>query len=102
VIAGLRCGYGGESHEAGPLSADNPQILQPYNTVENDLLLGAGLWTSPDLKEPLPQARFTVICTYHIKGVMKSALTRFDPAGSFSPIGKTATVGTLTDCILPR
>jgi hypothetical protein len=33
---------------------------------------------------------------------MKSALTRFDPAGSFSPIGKTATVGTLTDCILPR
>ncbi|HJX52902.1 MAG TPA: hypothetical protein VJ801_09070 [Polyangia bacterium] len=102
VIAGLRCGNGGESHEAGRLPADNPQILQPYNTVGNELLLGAGLWSSPDLKEPLPQARFTVVCTYHIEGVMRSALTRFDPAGSFAPLGKTATVGTLTDCMLPR
>ncbi len=43
VIAGLHCGYGRELHEAGPLSPDNTQILQPYNTVGNELLLGAGL-----------------------------------------------------------
>jgi len=101
-IAGLHCGYQGESHEAGPLSPDSPQILQPYNTVGNELLLGAGLWNAPDLKEPLPQARFTVICNYHIKGVMKSALIRFAPAASFTPLGRTVTVGTLTDCMLPR
>jgi hypothetical protein len=102
VIAGLHCGYRSDSHEAGPLSADNPQILQPYNTVGNELLLGAGLWSSPDLKEPLPEARFTVICNYHIKGVMKSALIRFAPAASFAPLGRTVTVGTLTDCMIPR
>jgi len=102
VIGGLQCGYRGESHGAGPLSPDSPQILQPYNTVGNELFLGAGLWNSPDLKEPLPQGRFTVVCNYHITGVIKSASIRFDLAAPFGPIGRTVTVGTLTDCMLPR
>jgi hypothetical protein len=102
VIAGLQCGYRGESHEAGPLSPDSPQILRPYNTVGNDLFLGAGLWNSPDLKEPLPERRFTVVCNYHIEGVVKSAMIRFTPAASFGPVGRTVTVGTLTDCMIPR
>jgi hypothetical protein len=101
-IAGLRCGYRGNQREPGPLPPDSPQILQPYNTVANELLLGAGLWSAPDLKKQLPPGRFTVICNYNIKGVLKSAAIRFDPTASFSALGKTVTLGTLSDCMAPR
>jgi hypothetical protein len=101
-LAGLHCGYGSDLHEVGPLAPDDPQILQPYNTVGDELLLGAGLWSSPDLKQPLPQERFTVVCNYNIKGVLRSASIRFNPRDRFVPLGKTATFGTLTDCMLPR
>jgi hypothetical protein len=101
-IAGLRCSHRRDLQVSSPSLPDNRQVLQPYNTVGNELLLGAGLWSSPDLKEPLPQSRFTVICNYHIKGVMKSASIRFDPTAAFAPVGKTVTVGTLTECTLPR
>ena len=102
TIAGLRCGHGRDGQPVGALSADKPEMLQPYNTVEGELLLGAGLWTAPDLKQPLPPARFSVVCNYTIKGVMRSARIRFDAAASFNTMGKTATAGTLTDCVLPR
>jgi hypothetical protein len=102
VIAGLHCAYRRDLQEAGPGAPDNPQILQPYNTVGSELLLGAGLWTASDLKKPLPATRFTVLCSYHIEGVAKSSLIRFDPAGPFVPAGKTVTVGTLTDCTLSQ
>jgi hypothetical protein len=102
AIEELHCGYRRDLQEAGPLSPDDPHILHPYNTVGNELLLGAGLWASSDLKEPLPQRRFTVSCNYHIKGVMKSASIRFAPTAAFAPTGKTVTVGTLTDCTLPQ
>ena len=98
TIAGLRCG--GETDRHG--TAPDPQILQPYNTVAGEILLGAGLWSSPDLNGPLPQERFTVVCNYHIKGVIKSATIRFGPTGTFAPLGRTTTVGTLTDCSIPR
>jgi hypothetical protein len=102
VVAGLRCGYRRNQQEAGPVSPDNPQILQPYNTVGNELLLGASLWTSSDLKEPLPNGRFSVVCNYHIKGVVKSVAIRFDRDAPFAPVKQTVTVGTLTECVLPR
>jgi hypothetical protein len=101
-IEGLHCGYRINQHANRPNSPDDPLLLQPYNTVGNELLLGAGLWLSPGLQGSLPETRFTVICTYHIKGVMKSAAIRFDPSATFGPIGKTATVGTLTECTIPR
>ena len=102
VIAGLHCAYRRDGSEAGPSAPDNAQILQPYNTVGSELLLGAGLWTGPEMKRPLPAARFTVVCNYHIDGVAKSASIRFDATAPFSPIGKRVTVGTLSDCALPR
>lgn len=102
AIAGLRCGYDRDEQPVGTLSADEPEMLQPYNTVADELLLGAGLWTAPDLKQPLPSTTFSVVCNYTIKGVMKSALIRFDATSPFNPMGKTVTVGTLTDCVLPR
>ncbi len=102
VIDGLRCGFGRDFRPVEPLSADDPHTLQPFNTVGNELLLGAGLWTSPELKAALPATRFTVVCNYHIQGVVGSASIRFSPAAPFAPTGKTVTVGSLTNCVLPR
>jgi hypothetical protein len=101
-IAGLRCGYDGDRKKVDALSADKPEMLQPYTTVGGELLLGAGLWTAPDMRQALPEKRFSVVCNYSIKGVMRSASIRFDPRGRFSPTGKTVTAGALTDCVLPR
>jgi hypothetical protein len=99
VVQGLRCGFRRGGAEAVPPS---PEVLQPLNTVGNELLLGAGLWAGRDMKGSLPPHRFTVVCNYNIKGVMKSVAIRFDPAAAFSPVGRTVTLGTLTDCVIPR
>jgi hypothetical protein len=101
VIAGLRCAYRSDSSEAGPMSPDDPTILQPYNTITNELLLGAGLWPSPGLKAPLPVHRFSVVCNFHVVGVMKSGSVRFGPDGPFGRLTKTVPVGPLTDCVIP-
>ena len=102
VISGLHCAYRRDARPAGPAAPDDPLILQPYNTVGNELLLGAGLWTSSEMKKPLPATRFTVVCSYHIEGVAKSATIRFDAAAPFIPAGKRVTVGTLSDCALSQ
>jgi hypothetical protein len=102
VVAGLRCGYRGDLVAAGASSPGNRQILQPYNNTKHELLLGAGLWISPDLKAPLPDGRFTVVCNYRVDGVMKSASIRFDLKGPFGPLATAVPVGALTDCVIPR
>lgn len=100
-IAGLACRHGGDLREAEPSALDESRTLQPYKTVGGELLLGAGLWSSPDLGRSLPGSRFTVVCNYEVKGIMKSAMIRFDLMGRFSPVGQTVAVGTLTECVLP-
>ena len=102
VIAGLHCAYRRDRSAAGADGPDDPHVLQPYNTVGSELLLGAGLWTAADLKKPLPPTRFTVVCNYHVEGVVKSASIRFDPAAPFAPAGRSLTAGTLSDCTLPQ
>ena len=102
TVAGLRCEYDHKQEPIASLSVDKPELLQPYATVGGELLLGAGLWTTPEMKQTLPPARFSVVCNYNIKGVLKSARIRFGPNASFHPMGRTVTVGTLTDCLLPR
>ena len=102
VTAGLHCGYRRDGRGSGPSSSEDPQVLQPYNTVRNELPLGAGLWSSPDLKGPLPEKRFTVVCNYHVKGVIKSAAIRFERRRRFVPLRNTVTLGTLTDCVVAR
>lgn len=98
VFWGLQCAGNRDLRGTGP----EPHILQPYNTTSSQLFLGAGLWSSPDLKEPLPRGRFTVVCNYQIKGVARSPAIRFGQRGAFSPLRKTVTVGTLTECMIPR
>jgi hypothetical protein len=102
VVAGLHCAYRRDGKAAGASGPDDAQLLQPYNTVGSELLLGAGLWTAADLKKPLPPTRFTVVCNYHIEGVVKLASIRFDAAAPFAPVGKSLTAGTLSDCTLPK
>ena len=102
VIAGLHCGYRRDGAPTESQSPDDPLVLQPYNTVANEPFLAAGLWRSPDLAEPLPSERFTVHCNYNVKGVVRSAAVRYSPTDTFSPMGKSVTVGTLTDCVLPK
>jgi len=101
TVAGFHCAFRRDFAAVGG-AADDPQVLQPYNTTSEELLLGAGLWTSAELKGALPATRFTVVCNYHVEGVMRSAGIRFATGAPFTPIGKTVTVGSLTDCTLPR
>jgi hypothetical protein len=99
IFWGLHCGGMRDLKGADP----DPRMLQPYNTTSSQLLLGAGLWNSPELKQPLPRVRFTVVCNYHIKGIVKSAKIRFGPPTSpFTALGSSVTAGTFTDCVLPR
>ncbi len=102
AVAGLHCAYRRDGSAIVTSGPDDPQILQPYNTVGNELLLAAGLWTASEMKKPLPATRFTVVCNYHIEGVAKSAAIRFDAVAPFIPVGKRVTVGTLSDCALSR
>jgi hypothetical protein len=95
---GLHCSGQRDLRATGP----GPRTLQPLNTVGNQLFLGAGLWSSLELEKSLPDRRFTVVCNYHIKGIVKSAGIRFSAAAPFAPLAATVTAGTLTDCMVPR
>lgn len=99
-VAGLRCGYqaGGRSWSAPPAPSER---LMPYSTVRKQLLLGAGLWTQPALLGKLPSQRFTVVCNFHVEGVMGSAAVRWGPAGAFDPLPEAIAVGRLTECVIP-
>ncbi len=101
ALGGMRCGYILDGTQVDASNADRSQFLQPYNTIENTLLLGAGLW-SGDLKGSLPSERFTATCNYTIKGLAKSASIRFNVSATFTPLEQAVTVGTLTDCVIVR
>lgn len=101
TFEGLHCGYRANASEAGPVSPDDATMLQPYYTAGGELLLGAGLWVSPALKEPLPGGRFAVVCNFHVAGVTRSAAIRFAPGAAFGAAGKLMPVGTLNECVYP-
>ena len=98
----IRCGYTRDGKPFGPKPDEDPHILQPFNTVKNELFLAAGLWQAPVLKEPLPADRFTVVCNYYVVGVLKAVALRWSPTGSFNPVDQSVAVGTLSDCVIPQ
>lgn len=98
----IRCGFSRNGKPFGPKPEEDPRILQPFNTVKNELFLAAGLWQAPVLKEPLPADRFTVVCNYYVVGVLKAVALRWSPTGSFNPVEQSVAVGSLGDCVIPQ
>jgi hypothetical protein len=98
---GLHCGYhtGGAPYAQEP---DHKKVLSPFNTIKNELLLGAGFWDNAALSGPLPSGRFSVACNYNVVGVLKSVTLRWGQTAPFTPIERSVTVGTLTDCVIPQ
>lgn len=98
----IRCGFHRDGKPNGPLPENDPHILQPFNTVKNELFLAAGLWQAPVLQGELPKERFSVVCNYNILGVLKAVALRWSPTGSFNPVDQSVAVGTLTNCTIPQ
>jgi len=100
VMDGLHCGLDA-TRAPHPAGGDDARVLRPYNTVNGELFLGAGLWDSPALHAGLPTQRFTVVCDYEIVGALRSVLLRWSPAGDFVPVDRSLAVGSLRDCSIP-
>lgn len=95
----LRCGFDGSKQRVDGLR--EVETLRPYNTVKSELLLAAGLWSELGDPAALPSARFTVVCNYHVTGVLRSAALRWSPTGSFDRLDRTVPVGFVTNCQIP-
>jgi len=98
----VHCAYHRDTKPFGTTPDKDPHILQPFNTVKNELFLAAGLWQSPVLTGTLPTERFTVVCNYHVIGVLKAVALRWSPTGNFGPVDKSVAVGTVSDCVIPQ
>ena len=101
-FAGVHCGYHANAQPWGTTPEADPHVLQPFNTIKNELFLAAGLWQSPILSGTLPAERFTVVCNYHVVGVLKAVSLRWSATGNFSPVDQSVAVGSLTDCVIPQ
>jgi hypothetical protein len=102
IFSGVHCGYHANSQPWGTMPESDPNVLQPFNTVKNELFLAAGLWQSPILPKTLPPERFTVVCNYHVLGVLKAVSLRWSATGNFGPVDQSVAVGNLTDCVIPQ
>lgn len=102
TFGAIHCGYRRDGQPTGTSPETDPTVLQPFNTVKNELFLAAGLWQSPVLSGTLPTERFTVVCNYHVVGVLRSAALRWSLTGSFTPVDQSVAAGTLSDCVIPQ
>ncbi len=98
----VQCGFHMDGKPFGPMPENDPHILQPFNTIKNELFLAAGLWQAPILRGALPTERFTVVCNYHIVGVLKAVSLRWSPTGNFGPVDQSVAAGTLSECVIPQ
>jgi hypothetical protein len=101
VLEGLHCAYRASGTRVEPEGTDDRLVLRPYYTVDHVPLLGSGLWSSPGMRGPLPDKRFTVVCNYHVLGAIKSVRLRWATGGAFGPPGQSPPVGTLSGCVIP-
>jgi len=98
----VHCGFHMGGQPFGGEPEKDPNVLQPFNTIKNELFLAAGLWQTPILSGTLPAERFTVVCNYHVVGVLKAVSLRWSLTGSFSPVDQSVAVGTVSDCVIPQ
>lgn len=95
---GVRCGFDPAGREVEVALADR---LSPFNTVKNQLFLGAGLWAELDGKGPLPPGRFSVVCNFHVLGAMRPSL-RWQRDARFDAVKDAVATGRLRDCEIPK
>jgi hypothetical protein len=100
-VVDVRCEFGADQE----LAAEPPgksQALRPYKSITDQLLLGAGLWDAEALRGSLRRGRFTVVCNFHVLGVMRSAALRWRKKDAFSRAKETIPVGKFSQCVIPR
>ena len=102
AIEDIHCGYHFDGKPFAQHTQDDSHVISPFNTVKNELFLGAGLWTSLAVNGPIPSERFTAACNYKIQGVLKSVGLRWQANSSFDPVKQSVTVGTLSNCVIPK
>jgi hypothetical protein len=115
TLQGLRCGFRGdrrtlqssvaacgeEATSAGHDDNDDAHQLRPYNTVNGELFLGAGLWDSLAQHGRLPAGRFTVNCDFEIVGALRPVALRWTRNGSFESNDRNLAAGVLRNCAIP-
>jgi hypothetical protein len=94
----IRCGFNARKKAR---KTPEQELLSPYSTTDGKLLLAAGLWTSKALQE-LPRKRVTVVCNFHVVGVLKSVRLRWKDKGPFERVRHGLVSGTLEDCAIPQ
>jgi len=98
----LHCGFRKDRRpSAGSVDGDDAHVLRPYNTVNGELFLGAGLWSSLAQHGPLPAGRFTVTCDFEIAGALRSAALRWTRNGNFDASDRSLAAGVLRNCAIP-
>jgi hypothetical protein len=98
TLQGLHCGFRADRTTLGD---DDAHVLRPYNTVNGELFLGAGLWSSLASRGRLPANRFTVTCDFEIVGALHSVALRWTRNGAFEPSARSLAVGVLHECAIP-
>ena len=73
--------------------SDEAHLLRPYNTVNGEFFLGAGLWDSLAQHGRLPAGRFTVTCDFEIVGALRSVALRWTRNGSFDANDRNLAAG---------
>jgi len=100
-MQGLLCGFRADRRALPSAAVDDAHLLRPYNTVNGELFLGAGLWTSLAQLGALPAGRFTVTCDFEIAGAIHSVALRWARDGNFDGAPRDLAAGVLRDCAIP-
>ena len=92
TVQGLHCGFRAD-RRASDDAGDDAHLLRPYNTLNGELFLGAGLWDSLARHGGLPAGRFTVTCDFEIVGALRPPALRWTRNGSFDVNDRSLAAG---------
>jgi len=105
TIHGLHCGFRADRRPwqaSGQDDTDEARVLRPYNTINGELFLGAGLWDSLAQHGPLPSGRFTVNCDFEIVGALRSVALSWKRNSKFDANDRNLAAGMLRNCEIPQ